>query len=426
MSTTSPTEPPATPPPCKPCRMFRADDDVSPCVVCGQPFGEHPRKYSTQADAVAAARHDEETTRLFRPWRVLPTIDDALASMPPPGERFATGLPTLDRVSRGGFARRRVYTFLAAPGKGKTALLVQLCIKAAREGAIVFGFFVDEGAWQAAVMACEGLGFDRKNLEDDYAGIQSQVCSKTRDLDLYLPDPEKRDTALDSVSEWLITREPERLVIIAGDAVQSLRVSAETDMPPTRKERADAVMTASRRIAERHDAIMLLAAKANRASWSHKNPSENLDSLSAGMDSSSIEYDSDALFFLSGDPATGSFLHVRKNRPGDGTLPTIALGYDRDRATFAEIDQDAAAAEAEAAEMEKSAAKWTADEKRVLQGVARYPDRTGNALQRLLRMQKAQLGAVLEELERKESLTSRRNGRARYWNVSNGSRDEER
>jgi hypothetical protein len=250
------------------------------------------------------------------------------------------------------------------------------------------------------------------------------VCSKTHSLDLYLPNPDDHDTALDSVDRWLQIRDPERLVVIAGDSVQTLRVSAASDTPPTRKERVDAVMTASRRAAERHDAIVLLAAKANRASWSHKKPSDNLDSLSAGMDSSSIEYDSDALFFMSGDPATGTFLHVRKNRPGDGTLPAIALGYDRNRATFAEIDQDAAAAQAEEIEKEKTDAKWSADEKRVLQGVARYPDRTTNALQELLHMQKARLSAVLGELARKESLTCRKAGQAQHWNLATGSRNE--
>jgi hypothetical protein len=193
-------------------------------------------------------------------------------------------------------------------------------------------------------------------------------------------------------------------------------------MPATRKERADAVMAASRRCAEREKAIVLLAAKANRASWSHKNPSDNMDSLSAGMDSSSIEYDSDALFFLSGDPATKSFLHVRKNRPGDGTKPTIALGFDFVTASFAEIDQDVATVEEEEAQMEKAAAKWSADENRVVRTVREYPGRSGNVLARLLEMNRQRCSDLLAELDRKSEIELRGKG----WHVTSGVSGDEK
>jgi KaiC/GvpD/RAD55 family RecA-like ATPase len=337
-------------------------------------------------------------------YRSLPTLDDVLASMPPPGERFATGFPTLDKVLRGGFVRRRVHTYVGPPGRGKTVMLKQHSVNAAQGGAIVIAFFCDEGDWQAAVMAAQGLGFDRKAVEDGYAAVRAEVQARSCGFDLYFPNPDAHDTVLDSVDIWLKGRDPDRQVVIVGDSVQKLRVSADVEMPPTRKERADAVMTAARRIAERHDAIMLLASKANRASWSSKNPNENLDSLAAGMDSSSIEYDSDVLFFLSGDPSKRTFLHVRKNRPGDGTLLTIALGFDRTTATFAEIDQEVAQAEAEEQEQSRAEAAWSADEKKVLETVRRFPGRSQRALRPLARIGSNRLAAVLEELERKGHL----------------------
>ncbi len=350
----------------------------------------------------------------------LATIDEVLSSMPAPGERLATGFPTLDRCSRGGFARGRVYTFIGPPGKGKTAMLCQLSRIFATRGAAVLAFFHDEGAWQAGLMMAEGLDFDRDALENNYGGTRAAVQEKTALLKIRLAPPE---ATLGDAETWLSASGNEAIEKIAGlyggtakggpatacvvaiDSVQKVRAS-KSAAPQTRKEQADSVMTAARKHAAR-GAIVLVASKANRASWSNKNPSDNIDPLAAGLDSSSIEYESDALFFMAGDPAERSFLKVTKNRPGDGTTPTIALHYDRDRATFSEIDKAAAEEAREEADREHQAAKWSKDEARVLKLIREHPKRSGNMLRQLLKINKARLGALLEELERKGTIVNR-------------------
>ncbi len=355
----------------------------------------------------------------------LPTLDQTLASMPGPGERLETGIRPLDECSRGGFARGRVYTFLGPPGKGKTALLTQLCRTfAARYKALVIGLFCDEGSWQAAVMMAEGLGFDRDRLEDAYGEIRPAVAEKTATLDIRLPHPDDPDTVLDSIDRWLEGVDPKRLIVFATDSVQTVRL-CKGAQPESRKERVAANMSKLKAISRRHNAVVLDAAKANRASWKNKKPSDNTDPLAGGLDDSSIEYDSDALFFLSGDPAEKVFLTVCKNRPGDGTRPTIALGFNRDRATFAAIDATAAEAEAEETAREQEAARWSADEARVIGVMKEYPARSQNFLREQVHLRDSRLVAILEELHRKGRATCTTSGRSKRWSYSSREKGRE-
>ena len=295
-----------------------------------------------------------------------------------------------------------VYTFVGPPGKGKTALIAQLCRHTAINGARVLGFFHDEGSWQAGMMMAEGLGFDRDGLEMDYAGIRPSVQTKIQPLSIRLAP---HGLTLDDAEEWLDQIGPGPQAVVGIDSVQKVRPSKNAE-PETRKDQADAVMAKARRLAG-HGAIVLIAAKANRASWSRKKAIDNIDPLAAGLDSSSIEYDSDALFFLSGDPGTRSFVTVCKNRPGDAPPPPIALRFDRNRATFEEIDPDVAADQAREQERERDAAKWSQDEKKVLRQIRETPGRSQRMLRELLHMNASRLGAVLEELARKEKAVDR-------------------
>lgn len=315
---------------------------------------ERKAEYAKNAKTDAAVTGSSSPT-----WESLPTLDHTLASMPPRGERLATGIPTLDKCSRGGFVRGRVYTFLGPPGKGKTILLAQIGRRFAVEyGAIVIGLFCDEGAWQAATMILEGSGFERKDVEDSYSDIRADAVGHTGSLKIRLPDPDSPETFLANVETWLADVDPTIPIVIAVDSVQVVRALAG-DAPESAKERADVFMTTARRVARKLNAIVLLAAKANRAAWANKKPADNVNPLAAGLDSSRIEYDSDAVFFLAGDPDELMYVVTCKNRPGTGKPAPYPLRFNRDRATFFEIDRELARADADsvasrAAEQESS------------------------------------------------------------------------
>jgi KaiC/GvpD/RAD55 family RecA-like ATPase len=354
-----------------------------------------------EARRAQEGKNREPKAKVAARWNELPTLDDVLSSMAPPGERLATGfLPTLDRVSRGGLAYGSVYVFLGPPGAGKTVLLCQLARRFAEEyGALVICFFFDEGAWQAALMMTEGLGFERRELENDYESVRAKVKPRTAPLEIRLPRPSDSDTVLDSVDRWLTGVDvTERRIVFVIDGVQTARVSKD-DHWATQREHVNAVMSKVRALAQQYRAVALISSKANRASWSHKNPADNLDALAGGLGSSDIEYQSDALFSLSGDMSSSIFLHVIRNRPGDGTKPKIALGFDRDRASFSETDSTIASEEAEYREEHRREAQMAAVKKDILQFLRKKPRQTGRVIRQNVRARPELIGAALDELE---------------------------
>lgn len=411
--------------PLRPCRVFRADDESSRCEACGQVAGEHPaqrRAPPIPGLAVQAADFDPEVTRLLQPWIHLPSLDDVLSDMPPPGERLATGIPTLDRHSRGGFVRGRVYTITAPPGFGKTAFWAQLALRWARyDGALSIGFFADEGAWQAAVMMAEGLDFDRDEVEDSYGIVQDRFQEAARDLSIYLPKPDDPETLLDSIEEWVPENFPGPLVVVV-DSAQTVRCRKGLEAT-TPKEQVEALMKTARHVARVRNAIVLVTSKSNRASYASRDPQQRILGLAAGRDSGDIEFDSDALFTLDGDLETGVTLTIQKNRPGDGRRGVkLKMGFDRNRATFHEIDREAAEVEAVALRREKADADWSGDEKKVLAEVRKHPGKSGNMLQELLSMRRTRLLAVLEELSKKGKLEHTKNS---WYPAPSGSRDDD-
>jgi hypothetical protein len=344
----------------------------------------------------------------------LPTFVDALGSMAPPDARLATRIPTLDRVSRGGFAGGRVYTFLGPPGAAKTAMLCQLAVTFAKwENALVIGLFFDEGAWQAAMMMTEQLGFDRETLENDFESIRPEVQERAENLNVLLPDPGDPETALDRVRGWLcgVVRYKNQPIVLIIDSVQTARVTPKEPSGGSRKERADAVMSWARGLAAEFGAVVLLASKANRASWSHKDTRDNTDPLSGGLDSSEIEFASDALFFMEKD---GGRLVVLKNRPGDGSKPTIALRFDRERASLTEIDETAAEEEA----AEATATRLAAQVEKVARLLKKHPDGlSGRAIKDRVGGRGELTDEALDSLEKSGRAVWTLKGRAHLWTV---------
>jgi KaiC/GvpD/RAD55 family RecA-like ATPase len=352
-----------------------------------------------------------------------PTIAAVLAAMPPPGERLSTGIPTLDRCLRGGLARGRIYTIVGPPHRGKTALWTQIGLRSARHhGATVVGIYADEGTWQAALMLAEGIGFERTDLEDRYADVAARVEASTEPLDLRLPDPAA--AVLEDIEEALVAEGlADETVVLIMDSIQRVRCRASNETSSA-KERADQLMTAMRGVVARHPRWIILAtSKANRASYARRD--DTIDPIAAGLDSSAIEYDSDWMAFLEGDAETGVTARLMKNRPGDGTLPTVSLRFDRARATFTETDEETATAAREALQDDYRAARFSAAEEKVLAFVRSNPGLSGRELRERVGIARELHCAVLQALRRKGRLRAVPGPhRAEFW-FSSGPDDEE-
>lgn len=339
-------------------------------------------------------RHEARTAaEESKPW---PDLLQVMDETPPASARLSTGLPTLDRCLRGGLVRGRVYTFIGPPGRGKTCLLCQLGLHLAKaHRAKVAGLFIDEGPSQAALMMLEGLGFARETLEDDFASIREQVKAETKDLRIWLPDT----TIAEVEAGPRLNGEGDRPTVLILDSTQRV-VLRRDDEPETARERADAIMRESHNIARARSWILLLSSKANRPSYRSRKASDNTTGLASGMDSSSIEYDSDFLAYLEGNIEEGVTLKVEKNRPGDGTMPAIRLRFDRQRATFAEVDTaEWEAAENQRKEDQKDARLSSAMEK-ALRWLRQHKDSSTNAVREGAEIGRGIAPVALEMLEK--------------------------
>jgi KaiC/GvpD/RAD55 family RecA-like ATPase len=320
--------------------------------------------------------------------------------MPPPSDRLGTGFPTLDRILRGGFAPGRVHVLVGPPGRGKTILLAQFGLRAAREhGAAVAGIFSDEGGWQAAMMMAEGVGFDRERLEDDFASIRELVAAAFSKWRIWLPDPGDHRTVVEAANIWFPELAPETPRLLLLDSAQTCR-TIDGENAQSERERIDATMNAAKRIAERHRAAVVIAVKANRSSWANKKSDANTDPLAGALGSSSVEYTGDFHGFLEGDPEKTVRLVVCKNRLGNGTRPVIPLKFDRARATFAELAEDESKAEAEAAKANKEAVRAAEAREKVLRVLRRHSGGLATSqIAPLAHVRKADALKALEALE---------------------------
>lgn len=123
--------------------------------------------------------------------------------------------------------------------------------------------------------------------------------------------------------------------------------------------------------------VVLGLSQTNRASYRARKEEENSNPLSAGADSRAIEFDSDALYFLRGDPGQGpiQFRSTPKNRIGRPVKLNLAI--DSRTATFREVDAvdaEDARADREANRREMNSTKAQAV---LLDAIDRCPPPTG-------------------------------------------------
>jgi hypothetical protein len=220
-----------------------------------------------------------------------------------------------------------------------------------------------------------------------------------------------------------LSGEDGRPVVLILDSTQRV-VFRRGEEPETARERADGIMREAHNIARARNWILLLSSKANRPSYRSRKASDNTTGLSSGMDSSSIEYDSDFLAYLEGNVEEGIVVKVEKNRPGDGTLPAIRLRFDRGRATFAEVDADEWEAASEQRAQDGRDAALSSAMGKVLAWLRAHPDsstdttRAGSGVgERLIR-------PALEMLERNGRVVRRVGGKTKtaiLWTATGSS-----
>lgn len=275
------------------------------------------------------------------------------------GEQFATGFPTVDRFTDGGLTRGTICTIQGKPGIGKTLVATQIARVLGRHCAVA-ALYADEGLTGARIRLGQQLGLDRKRMRrpDDFA--RAAACKALDDQTKFwrFLQPRSKNSTVEFMAQDFDRIAPKELARVwLIDSAQV--VKSETSSAEGRRVQVSDLVWRVRSLADEYGAIVLLVSQVNRGSYAKKNKEERVEDLAAGSESNAIEFASELILHIDGDPKQKIEIRCPKNRYTGDTFSAWCT-VDFPTATYHEID--AAIAEAE---------KATASDAARLQSIAR-------------------------------------------------------
>jgi hypothetical protein len=268
-------------------------------------------------------------------WLDFSDLFDAALTL---GQQFSTGFPTIDRFTDGGLARSTVCTIQGKPGIGKTLVATQIA-RALGKHCAVAALFADEGLTGARIRLGQQLGLERLRMRRPDELAKAQACRALKDQSLFWKFLQPRST--NSTVEFMAQdfdriAPPELPRVWLIDSAQV--VKSEAASKEGRRVQISDVVWRIRALADQYKAIALLVSQVNRGSYSKKNPEERVEDLAAGSETSAIEYASELILHIDGDPKTKIEIRCPKNRYTGETFSSWCL-CDMPSATFHELDK---------------------------------------------------------------------------------------
>lgn len=256
------------------------------------------------------------------------------------GEQYPTGLPTVDRCTDGGLAKATVTVIQGKPGAGKTLLAQQIALHLAPRCAVA-GLFQDEGLAGARIRLGQQLGLDRRAMRRPSAESSDEAVAALEARAVFWrflqPRSEKSTVEL-FAAEFDAMAPPDLPRVWILDSAQVLR--SEKVASKDKRIAVSELIWRIRELADRYKAIALLVSQVNRGSYRSKKEEEHVSDLAAGLESSAIEYASELILHIDGDPKTIVKIRCPKNRY-TGDLFSLACGVDFPTATFRELASQA-------------------------------------------------------------------------------------
>lgn len=254
------------------------------------------------------------------------------------GEQYPSGLPTIDSSTDGGLARATVCTIQGKPGIGKTLLATQIARHLSRRCAVA-ALFADEGLTGARIRLGQQLGMERRRMRrpDDLA--KAEACRALREQAVFWKflQPRSRTSTIEFMArdfDRIAPKELPRVWLI--DSAQVVK-SEKTGEQRSTREAVKEVVWRVRELADEYGAMALLLSQVNRGSYSKKNKEERTEDLAAGSESSAIEYASELILHIDGDPKDKVEIRCPKNRYTGETFSAWCT-VDFPTATFHELD----------------------------------------------------------------------------------------
>lgn len=270
------------------------------------------------------------------------SLADVISRQTGMGERFPTGLPTLDEKTGGGIPRGRMVMLVGKPGVGKTSLASQFVIHMARHRRVaVLALFADSGMDDAAITMAQQLGIPR---ESALAGEPDAVTAVTREtfgMTLQLVDPDQPYDIEDVAARFVTGLPVDVAPVILLDSVQVLR--CPDPKARTVYERVTSISNIVKAVTSRHRLVTILVSQSNRASYANAAIAKDADPLASGAGGGALEFMPDVHLFLDGKKGGPIKLLCAKSRIGPaGWDVELALDFERHR----HVEVDAVAAEA--------------------------------------------------------------------------------
>jgi len=398
--------------------------DQLPALRPGGPRGRRNGTPVARPRAAAIDSTGEDEAWEFRDGDPLPykSTADVLrglkeASVP----RFATGIPTLDRKTRGGIPRGRLAVIVGRPGGGKTGIALSVAGHlAGRADILVVTYLADAGLEAGVVRLAQRFGADRDRLEaGDADEVARAIAAAPPATNVIYLDPDDPRTSLDLLFATIDKLAEGRTIFLVVDSAQVVRPGRATkpgDIRLTVKDVADRLKVELRR---RH-AIGFLVSQQARAGYRSKKADERADPLASAAESSALEYMADVLLVVDPTDDDGAKVFIAKSRIG-GRGATFHLALDRDRCVYREVDAAALQDEESSRQEEEQRRRVTADAGKLADVLQKNAEGLSvTAIRGALRWNHARTNAALSELERQDRVfgeASERRGGGWRWRL---------
>ena len=240
---------------------------------------------------------------------------------------ISSGLASLDSLILG-WEPSRLYVVGARPSEGKSALLLNFALHAARKHPV--GIISLESSRHelierafAKVGAIDGTKLRTGMISPaDFHGLGDAADALTK-MSLYIADrPNMRIDELKSRARRMVRQHGVKLILV--DYVQLIEVAGQ----PTDYERVSKASVALKDLSRELEVPIIAAAQLNRGADDGR---KRLPRLSDFKGSGQIEQDADVAILISRDEEATTLM-VEKNR--DGATGNVGVVFDRPRMTF--------------------------------------------------------------------------------------------
>jgi KaiC/GvpD/RAD55 family RecA-like ATPase len=287
---------------------------------------------------VIAGATPEKKVEHPRPKLIHELMHDQIGA--PPIERLATGVVTLDSSMHGGIPCPRLVVMGGAPGACKTSFAIAIAHANAERGVPCAILAADEGRDGVVMRIAQRKGIVAARLQDGEGNAAvrrvawEQAAALVGVLPMLIEEGDEDHVTVEFMAEWLSKIANGKPAILVVDSVQTVRTS-ETKEDDSIRARVDAVIRALKKIAKKHNLLVIAISEVGRG-W-YRNKGEQVNPMAAFKESGGIEYAAATAIVFS---------HVKDNENAfDAVMPKnrgyrrepFRLELDRARMTFREV-----------------------------------------------------------------------------------------